>query len=131
MKKPLLEFSMPLVVYLGTRKYIISMNNAVSWHRFDKGNIKKAYEKIVMDRVKDSIGMISCPVDLVFILHKGDKRKHDRSNALSLHEKYGCDGLVKAGILEEDNNDFIYSTTYLSGEIDRKKPRVEIKIYKH
>lgn len=68
------------------------------------------------------------PISIIFVLFKKDKRKIDRANVLSIVEKFFCDTLVHYGCIEDDNDDYIFSTEYFTGGIDRENPRVEISI---
>ena len=47
---------------------------------------------------------------------------------LSIHEKFFCDAMTEYGCIADDNDDYIKSTKYLSGGIDKENPRVEIII---
>jgi hypothetical protein len=67
-------------------------------------------------------------IDISFKLVRGDKRRVDRSNILSIHEKFFCDAIVDLGIIPDDNDKHINKTLYESGEICKIKPRVEITI---
>ena len=67
-------------------------------------------------------------IEIHFTLFEKSKRKVDRSNVLSIVEKFFCDSLVTCGCLDDDNDNFIKSTHYYSGGVDSKNPRVEILI---
>ena len=71
---------------------------------------------------------LKTPIVLTFILYRKDKRKGDRANPLSICEKFFCDALVHWKCIKDDNDDFIKSTHYYSGGIDRENPRVEIDV---
>lgn len=78
------------------------------------------------DEIKDL--KFENPIRLTFVLRKKDKRKIDRANVLSIHEKFFCDALVELGCIPDDNDNYIESTHYYSGEIDKEYPRVDIII---
>jgi len=61
-------------------------------------------------------------------MFRGDNRRVDRANVLSIHEKFFCDALTKHGFIPDDNDKHIKSTHYYSGGIDKLNPRVEIEI---
>jgi len=67
-------------------------------------------------------------IKLTLTYYKGSKRRTDRANILSIHEKFLCDALVECGLISDDNDNIIKSTTYLSGNIDKENPRVECVI---
>ena len=71
---------------------------------------------------------LATPIALTFTLWKSQNRLIDRANPLSIAEKFFCDALTEFGCIPDDNDEYIYSTTYLTGGVDRKNPRVEITI---
>ena len=72
--------------------------------------------------------VLKTPIVLTFILYRKDKRKGDRANPLSICEKFFCDALVHWGCIENDTDEFIESSHYYTGGIDRSNPRVEIVV---
>jgi len=68
------------------------------------------------------------PIDITFTLFKGRNARVDRSNILSVVEKFFCDALVHHQCIPDDNDEYIRATHYKSGGLDRKNPRVEIEI---
>lgn len=117
---------MPLKVKLGKQDYIINLNQYRNWHYHVMNGVKKAYQERAAQEICRLPRMEK--IRLEFKLFKGSLRKCDRANVLSIHEKFFCDALTKCKIIEDDSDEFIESTTYLSGELDRKNPRVEITI---
>jgi Holliday junction resolvase RusA-like endonuclease len=121
--------SMPLYLALskrkGAKKYYLNLNHYRNWHFHTSNNLKKAYK----ERVSPELENLSFKqIELTLTLHMPNKRKVDRSNYLTVHEKFFCDALVEHGCIEDDNNNFLYATHYYSGEIDKENPRVDIKI---
>lgn len=118
---------MPLKVKLGKQDYIVNLNQYRNWHYHVMNGVKKRYQEIA------AIPICKLPkfdeIRLEFKLFKGSKRKTDRSNVLSIHEKFFCDALTKCQIIEDDSDEYIHSTTYLPTELDRVNPRVEITLY--
>ncbi len=125
------RISMPLAVYLPRKtmppvKYIINKNNERNWNPFVCKKVKAAYAEEMAPKIKDLRFIL--PVKLTFTLWKATLRKTDRTNVLSQHEKFACDALVEYGCLVDDNDDFIHSSHYYTGGIDRENPRVDIEI---
>jgi len=108
------------------KDYHFNLNNYRNWYFRESNNLKKLYAKIAIASLAgvDEFKRIK----LEFTMFRGDKRRCDRANVLSIHEKFFCDALTKCGIIEDDNDSFVESTFYQTGEIDRENPRVEIKI---
>lgn len=122
--------TMPLYIEMGVkkkRKFYFNLNQYRNWHYIVSNNVKTAYKDLVTPQLNDLSFKF---IDLQFTLFKGSKRKIDRSNVLCIHEKFFCDALVEAGCLEDDNDEFLNSTLYKTGGIDKDNPRVEIKIIK-
>lgn len=124
------KINAPLFVTLsnkpGAKKYIINLNQYRNWHYIANNNVKKKYKEAVYGQLYGK--MFATPIEIEFTLYKGSKRKIDRANVLSIHEKFFCDAMVDLGCIEDDNDDYIYSTKYITGGLDKKNPRVEILI---
>lgn len=125
------NISMPLFVMLprktiDDKKFIINLNYYMHWQHFLINQIKKEYTEIAKPLLK---GLeFTLPVKLRFTLWKGSNRRVDRANPLCIHEKFWADAMVKCGCIPDDNDDYIHSTHYYSGGIDRLNPRVDIEM---
>ena len=119
---------MPLFIEINGKKHHINLNNYRNWFYQLSNKIKKEYKKIAEYKLRDKKGIKLGRVKLEFVMHRKDKRKVDRSNVLSIHEKFFCDALVELGFLEDDNDNFIVSTTYKTGDIDKINAGVAITI---
>ena len=108
------------------KDYHINLNNYRNWNFRESNKLKKKYTKIAIASLTgvDPFKKIK----LEFTMRRGDRKKVDRANVLSIHEKFFCDALTKCGIIEDDNDCFVESTFYQTGEINRDNPHVEIKI---
>jgi hypothetical protein len=71
---------------------------------------------------------VNPPIVLEFILNKWSKRISDRSNVLSIHEKFFCDAMVEYWVIEDDNDEIILWTSYRSWEINKENPHVKVII---
>jgi hypothetical protein len=125
-----ITISMPLHVVMGVKKkkkFYFNLNQYRNWHYQVSNNLKIIYKELVTPQIQ---GLSFKEIDLRFTLFKGSKRKMDRANVLSVHEKFFSDALVDIGCLEDDNDEFIRSTLYVTGGIDKSNPRVDIQITK-
>lgn len=124
--KDLLVIS-PLYLILPTckkqKKYHLNLNNYSGWHYHLKSDLKNFYHETILPQIE---GKIFNKINIKFTYYAPDKRRRDKANALSVHEKYFCDSLVKAGVLIDDNNDFIGDCSYHFAGLDKDNPRVEI-----
>ncbi len=116
----------PTYIYLSNnKKYHLNLNNYRNWHFYLSNRIKKEFKEIVQ---YDLLGLrFKKKISLDFILIKKSKRKIDRSNVLSIIEKFFCDTMVECGCIPDDNDDYIESTHYYSKKGDDKKVIILIK----
>lgn len=124
------KFEAPLYLQLGKskscKKYHINLNNYRNWKGVTSNNIKKKYKETIASQLKGI--KFTKPIQLRFISIRPDRRKVDRANVLSVHEKFFCDALVELGCLPDDNDNFITRTIYESNGIEKDKGRVIIEI---
>lgn len=124
------EFKAPLHIILAKslkgKKYHLNLNNYRNWKFTVSNNLKIRYKELIADQL---VGLkLKAPIKIKFTLHRDSNRKGDRANVLSVHEKFFCDALVEMGCLPDDNDDYIESTTYVSGKILPKNGKVIITI---
>jgi hypothetical protein len=108
------------------RKIMLNLNNYRNWCFPIAFQAKQAYTealKLSLRGLKLKKG-----IDLRFVLYKPSNRKSDRSNVLSIVEKFFCDSLVHYKCIPDDSDEFIKSTHYETGGVDKSYPRVEIII---
>jgi Holliday junction resolvase RusA-like endonuclease len=123
--------SMPLFVMLPRKtmpdkKCMINLNQYRNWQFHQSNQVKKLYKEIAEPKLKGiTFGL---PVKLTFTLWKAQNRKIDRANVLCIVEKMFCDAMTECGCFPDDNDDYIVSTKYLTGGIDRADPRADILI---
>lgn len=119
---------MPLSLIVGKKKYSINLNPYLHWHYHEVNAIKKAYSAIIQAQVKAQGPKFYDKASLRFTLYPPSKSRRDRANFLSIHEKFFCDAIVSAGIIEDDSDKYIISSFYSTGIVDKDNPRVEIEI---
>jgi hypothetical protein len=123
--------TLPLAVFLPRKtmppKKIIIGTNLNSHRNWIVNNlIKRAYCTALEQQLSGLT--LKPPILLKFTLYRGNRRLGDRSNVLSVQEKFFCDALTHYGCLSDDNDDYIAGTSYRTGEIDKANPRVECEI---
>ena len=119
---------MPLFIVVGTKKHHINLNKYRNNHYQLNNSIKQQYSDIASAKLFSYKNKNFSKIKLDFIYYKPTKAKRDRSNILSIHEKFFCDALTKMKVIPDDNDDHIKSSFYYSGGLDRDNPRVEIHI---
>ena len=126
-----IKIAMPLHFFIERKtkddlKCIINMNQYRNWHYQVSNKVKHLYCEHAYHQLFDI--RFDYKISLTFILWKEKNYKQDRANALSIHEKFFCDAMVYAGCIPDDNDNFINSSHYYTGGVDKNNPRVEIII---
>jgi len=119
----------PLFIYTGKlklKKNVLNLNIYRNQHHQLESKVKKEYTEMMIEQL---LGLkLKTPIKLVYTLFRGDRRKGDRNNPLTIHDKYFCDALTSYKCIPDDTDEYIESQTFKTGEIDKENPRVEIKI---
>jgi len=121
----------PLFVHLPRKtkedkKILLNLNVYRNLHYISSNQAKVIYKEQMKKQLKGK--KLKTPIDIKFVLWKKTKRKVDRANILSIVEKYFCDALLELGCIPDDNDEYIKSTHYYTGGIDKENPRVDIQI---
>ena len=125
-----MKIDLPLeVYYTKNKKFILNLNNYRNAHYRTLASAKKIYADNLVDRI--SHPKYEEPVVLTYTYYAKSKRRLDVSNPCSIIDKFTCDALVKAGILEDDSSKQIKKVIYKYGGIDKNNPRCELKIAAH
>lgn len=93
-------------------------------HHMLYANMKKDYTALVMISAQ-GLPKVS-KADFIITWYCENKRK-DKDNIMGGGQKFIFDGLVKAGILENDGWAQIGNVTHLF-EVDKGNPRIEVEI---
>jgi|TARA_R100000664_G_scaffold29346_1_gene41174 hypothetical protein len=122
-----MKIDLPLeVYYTKNKKFILNLNNYRNAHYRTLSNAKKIYADNLVDRI--SYPKYEEPVVLTYTYYAKSKRRLDVSNPCSIIDKFTCDALVKAGVLEDDSSKQIKQVIYKYGGIDKDNPRCELEI---
>jgi|TARA_B110000285_G_C15114841_1_gene613440 hypothetical protein len=122
-----MKIELPLEVYYSkNKKFILNLNNYRNAHYRILSSAKKIYAENLVDRI--SYPMYEEPVRLTYTYFAKSKRRLDVSNPCSVIDKFTCDALVKAGVLEDDSFEHIKEVVYKFGGIDKERPRCELEI---
>lgn len=123
----------PLKIILGKTKsgkvkeFSLNLNTYRNAHFRTLNTSKHKYKMEIVKQLQDKPRYNR--VAIVYKVFKGDARRYDIGNILSIHEKYFEDALVECGKLPDDKADNLPLVIYTNGGIDRDNPRVEIKVY--
>ena len=118
----------PLAVRISTRKkHILNLNTFRNTHYRVLNNAKISYKETMKSKIlnlKDYKKLL-----IIYKVFKGDRRRFDFGNILSIHHKFFEDALVELGKLPDDKASNIPMVVYLNGGIDVENPRVEIYLF--
>ena len=123
----------PLKIVLGMtkagkiREFNLNLNAYRNAYFRTLNESKHKYKELIEDQLKDKPKYKR--VAIVYKVFKGDARRYDIGNIISIHQKYFEDALVECGKLPDDKASNIPMVLYTDGGIDRDNPRVEIKVY--
>ena len=120
--------TLPLEVYYSEKKkFILNLNNYRNAHYRVLSIAKKVYTENLVERIKD-YSRFDDPVSLEYVYYAKSNRRLDVSNPCSIIDKFTCDALVKAEIIEDDSFKQIKKVSYIFGGVDKNNPRCELTI---
>ena len=123
----------PLKIILGKTKsgkvkeFSLNLNTYRNAHFRTLNTSKHKYKIEIVEQLQDKPRYKR--IAIVYKVFKGDARRYDIGNILSIHEKYFEDAMVESGKLPDDKADNIPMVLYTDGGIDRDNPRVEIIVF--
>ena len=123
----------PLKIVIGKTKsgkvkeFSLNLNTYRNAHFRTLNTSKHKYKMEIVEQLEDKPRYNR--VAIIYKVFKGDARRYDIGNILSIHEKYFEDALVECGKLPDDKADNLPLVIYTNGGIDRDNPRVEIKVF--
>tara|TARA_R110000803_G_scaffold67733_2_gene129488 strand:+ start:265 stop:651 length:387 start_codon:yes stop_codon:yes gene_type:complete len=125
-----MEIDLPLEVYYSKKKkFILNLNNYRNAHYRVLSISKRLYSDNLVPRLK-GFDSFTEPVSLTYTYYARSNRRLDISNPCSIIDKFTCDALVKAEILEDDSFKQIKEVVYKFGGVEKDNPRCELVILK-
>ena len=123
-----MTITLPLEVYYSEKKkFILNLNNYRNAHYRILSIAKKVYTENLVERIKD-FAKFNDPVSLEYIYYAKSNRRLDVSNPCSIIDKFTCDALVKAEIIEDDSFKQIKKVVYKFGGVEKDNPRCVLTI---
>ena len=123
-----MEIDLPLEVYYSKKKkFILNLNNYRNAHYRVLSISKSLYSDNLVPRLK-GFDRFTEPVSLTYTYYARSNRRLDISNPCSIIDKFACDALVKAEILEDDSFKQIKEVVYKFGGVEKDNPRCELVI---
>ena len=125
-----MKIDLPLEVYYSKKKkFILNLNNYRNAHYRVLSISKSLYSENLVPRLK-GFDRFTEPVSLTYTYYARSNRRLDISNPCSIIDKFTCDALVKAEILEDDSFKQIKEVVYKFGGVEKDNPRCELVISK-
>ena len=125
-----MKIDLPIEVYYSKKKkFILNLNNYRNAHYRVLSISKRLYSENLVPRLK-GFDRFTEPVSLTYTYYARSKRRLDISNPCSIIDKFTCDALVKAEILEDDSFKQIKEVVYKFGGVEKDNPRCELVISK-
>lgn len=109
------------------KEFILNLNNYRNAYFRTLNQSKIMYKRAIVEQLQDKPRYNR--VAIIYQVFKGDNRRYDIGNVLSIHQKYFEDAMVETGKLPDDKASNIPMVLYTNGGIDRDNPRVEIKVF--
>lgn len=108
------------------KRYYINLNTYRNLHYIINNQLKDLYKKQLYDQLKDIPKLNR--IELTYKPYYGKAGRHDKSNVISVTQKYFLDALVEYWIIVDDTDEYVLNETMYPWEVDRVNPRVEIYI---
>jgi Holliday junction resolvase RusA-like endonuclease len=108
------------------KRIALNMNTYRNLHHRISNDAKKAYSEALREQLEGL--SIQTPVEVIYKVYKGSKRRLDKMNVISVVSKFLLDSITEYGCWEDDNDDYVKKETIMPTELDRDNPRVEIII---
>jgi Holliday junction resolvase RusA-like endonuclease len=122
------RIDLPLEVYYSkNKKFILNLNNYRNAHYRILSSAKKIYSENLIPRLKE-FDSFNEPVSLKYTYYAKSNRRLDISNPCSIIDKFTCDALVKAEIIEDDSFIQVVEVFYKFGGVEKDNPRCELEI---
>jgi len=99
---------------------------AITWHHYKRAKVKKEWEEKIMIACANCTP-IKGPVSVLVEYYFPTKRLRDIDNYTP---KFILDGMVKAGLIEEDNNSIIKQLS-VSILYDKNNPHTVVTVEQH
>lgn len=130
-----MKLILPLYVYLprktkADKKFILNLNNYRNTHQMILAQAKVLYKEQVYIALRASKwnGEAFKCAKCTFTYFAKTKRRIDKSNPLSIIEKFACDALTDFGVWKDDDVTHNPVTVYVFGGYDKNNPRAELVV---
>ena len=108
------------------KPFYINRNTIHQANHFAIAKAKRIYKELMFDQIAKLPNMKR--IKVLYVVHRGDKRKADRGNLSYETCKFFLDALCNQGKLPDDSDEYFDYATHKTGDICKGNPHVEIYI---
>lgn len=121
-----MKLVLPLYLSVGKgkpKKLPLNLNHYRNAHFHVLNSMKVQFKKAISSQL--TFPKLVEPVKISYVLYPPTRRELDISNVLCIVDKYLCDALVEAGLMEDDNFNHLPQVEFRFGAVDKENPRAE------
>ena len=121
-----MKLVLPLYLSVGKgkpKKLPLNLNHYRNAHFHVLNSMKVQFKKAISSQL--TFPKLVEPVKISYVLYPPTRRELDISNVLCIVDKYLCDALVEAGLMEDDNFNHLPQVEFRFGDVDKENPRAE------
>lgn len=121
-----MKLVLPLYLVVGKgkpKKLPLNLNHYRNAHFHVLNSMKVQFKKAISSQL--TFPKLVEPVKISYVLYPPTNRELDISNVLCIVDKYFCDALVEAGLMEDDNFNHLPQVEFRFGAVDKENPRAE------
>lgn len=121
-----MKLVLPLYLIVGKgkpKKLPLNLNHYRNAHFHVLNSMKVQFKKAISTQL--TFPKLVEPVKISYVLYPPTHRELDISNVLCIVDKYLCDALVEAGLMEDDNFNHLPQVEFRFGAVDKENPRAE------
>ena len=121
-----MKLVLPLYLSVGKgkpKKLPLNLNHYRNAHFHVLNSMKVQFKKAISSQL--TFPKLVEPVKISYVLYPPTRRELDISNVLCIVDKYLCDALVEAGLMEDDNFNHLPQVEFRFVAVDKENPRAE------
>ena len=121
-----MKLVLPLYLSVGKgkpKKLPLNLNHYRNAHFHVLNSMKVQFKQAISSQL--TFPKLVEPVKISYVLYPPTRRELDISNVLCIVDKYLCDALVEAGLMEDDNFNHLPQVEFRFGAVDKENPRAE------
>lgn len=109
------------------RFFILNLNNYRNTYFRTLNVAKIKYKQAIVDQIQDKPRYEK--IAIIYRVFKGDNRRFDIGNVLSIHQKFFEDALTECGKIPDDKSSILPIVIQMNGKVDTENPRVDIYVF--